>query len=126
MEAEAKAEEPKAFEEHGKNGEKTVVCPNCGRENPAEEPNCLYCSARLYNVGTAIPPFPNMPYGARVIEISPDDTIGSHKFQMLLRISETAQADIYLNFMPLKRRVENSLSTGRRFSSRPIGSFSEK
>lgn len=76
---EAKAEEPKAFEEHEKNGGKTVVCPNCGRENPAEEPNCLYCSARLYNVGTAIPPFPNMPYGARVIEISPDDTIGSHK-----------------------------------------------
>lgn len=76
---EAQPQAPKAFEEHGKDGAKTVVCPNCGRENPAEEPNCLYCSARLYNVQTPFPPAPNMPYGARVVEISPDDTIGSHK-----------------------------------------------
>jgi len=70
---------PKAFEEHKKENSKTVVCPNCGRENPAEEPNCLYCSARLYNVQAPFSPTPNMPYGTRVIEISPDDTIGSHK-----------------------------------------------
>lgn len=76
---EAKPHIPKAFEEHNRNGAKTVVCPNCGRENPAEEPNCLYCSARLYNVQAPTVPTPIMPYGARVVEISPDDTIGSHK-----------------------------------------------
>ena len=30
-------------------GHKVVFCPVCGRENPAEEPNCLNCGARLYN-----------------------------------------------------------------------------
>lgn len=56
----------------------------CGRENPAEEPNCLNCGARLYNNqngGKAfIPPveLPNMdkqPFG-KVVNISPMDMLG--------------------------------------------------
>lgn len=65
-------------------GHKVVFCPVCGRENPAEEPNCLNCGARLYNNqngGKAfIPPveLPSMdkqPFG-KVVNISPMDMLG--------------------------------------------------
>lgn len=45
--AEEKA--PNAGQNANDDGHKVVFCPVCGRENPAEEPNCLNCGARLYN-----------------------------------------------------------------------------
>ncbi len=104
-------ETPKAF---GKQPHiKTVVCPNCHRENPAEEPNCIYCSARLYNDPSAFAkaqPFPtNMPYATQVIEISPDDTLGSHK------VGEVAQY-VQMNAHSYIPKFFKQEKTGKKFS----------
>lgn len=68
------------------NGDAIVFCPNCGRENPASEPVCLNCGERLYNNPYRIngqPVIsPNMQNGQflnNVVQISPEDTIGTNK-----------------------------------------------
>ena len=80
----AEEKTPNAGQNANDDGHKVVFCPVCGRENPAEEPNCLNCGARLYNNqngGKAfIPPveLPNMdkqPFG-KVVNISPMDMLG--------------------------------------------------
>lgn len=68
-------------------GHKVIFCPNCGKENPAEEPVCLNCSARLYNTQNGGKPFvppidlPNMSnqqFGKGPVPISPFDNIGEN------------------------------------------------
>lgn len=80
----AEEKNPNVGQNTNDDGHKVVFCPVCGRENPAEEPNCLNCGARLYNNqngGKAfIPPveLPNMdnqPFG-KVVNISPMDMLG--------------------------------------------------
>lgn len=68
-------------------GHKIVFCPNCGAQNPAEEPNCLNCGARLYNNPQYRSPYPpqvQLPdmthrvFRAGPVPISPDDKIGEN------------------------------------------------
>lgn len=68
-------------------GHKVIFCPNCGKENPAEEPTCTNCGARLYNTQNGGRPFvppiqlPNMANQQFVngaVQISPLDTIGEN------------------------------------------------
>lgn len=62
----------------------TVTCPHCGAQNPADEPVCTQCGARLYHAvpGIGQPPFgaQQPPYGApqRTVFISPDETLGGN------------------------------------------------
>lgn len=69
------------------NGHKVVFCPNCGKENAAEEPICTNCGARLYNAQNGGRPFvtpidlPDMSsrqFGNGAIPISPFDKIGEN------------------------------------------------
>lgn len=101
----------------------------CGRENPAEEPNCLNCGARLYNNqngGKAfIPPveLPNMdkqPFG-KVVNISPMDMLGRNT------VGDTAEfigvnAQTYIpKFYKMQQEKRSCRGTGRRSSLRRIG-----
>lgn len=68
------------------NGYQIVFCPNCGKENPASEPVCLNCGERLYNNPNGmngqpvmLPNMQNQQFSTNVIQISPDDTIGTNK-----------------------------------------------
>ncbi|MGN0571642.1 MAG: RING finger protein [Candidatus Fimenecus sp.] len=65
-------------------GHNIVFCPQCGAQNPAEEPVCKQCGARLYNAMEPGKPFlppvqlPNgaaQGYRAGMVVISPTDTI---------------------------------------------------
>ncbi|MGN0520691.1 MAG: RING finger protein [Candidatus Fimenecus sp.] len=65
-------------------GHNIVFCPQCGAQNPAEEPVCTQCGARLYNTmgnGKPILPPVQLPNGAAqgyragMLVISPTDTI---------------------------------------------------
>ena len=67
-------------------GHQIIFCPNCGKENPASEPVCLNCGERLYNnlngMGSqpiTLPNMQNQQFSTNVIQISPDDTIGTNK-----------------------------------------------
>lgn len=72
----------------GDDGHKVIFCPNCGTENPAEEPVCQKCGARLYNTQNGGRPFvppillPNMAnqqFKAKdAIPISPLDNLGKN------------------------------------------------
>lgn len=74
-------------------GHQIVFCPNCGKENPASEPVCLNCGARLYNNAqfgfsqqpVMLPNMQNQQFSTNVVQISPDDTIGGNK------VSDTAE-----------------------------------
>ncbi len=88
-----KSEEKPAAQKIEDDGHKIVFCPNCGKENPAEEPVCTSCGARLYNNGEKgffsqpvnLPDMTNTQFGNPVVQISPDDTIGGNK------VSDTAE-----------------------------------
>lgn len=66
--------------------EQTAVCPHCGAKNPAEEPVCTSCGARLYHAAPQMPPMrppffpPVQPQTFRVGTdvLSPTDTIGGN------------------------------------------------
>lgn len=74
-------------------GHSIVFCPNCGKENPASEPQCTNCGARLYNNPQGsfaqqpiiLPNMQTQQFSTPVIEISPDDTIGGN------RVADTAE-----------------------------------
>lgn len=125
----AEEKTPNAGQNTNDDGHKVVFCPVCGRENPAEEPNCLNCGARLYNNqngGKAfIPPveLPNMdkqPFG-KVVNISPMDMLGRNT------VGDTAEfigvnAQSYIpKFYKMQQEKRSCRGTGRRSSLRRIG-----
>lgn len=68
-------------------GHQIVFCTECGKENPASEPNCVNCGARLYNnmnggfahQPISLPNMENQQFSTPVIQISPDDLIDGNK-----------------------------------------------
>lgn len=125
----AEEKTPNVGQNANDDGHKVVFCPVCGRENPAEEPNCLNCGARLYNNqngGKAfIPPveLPNMdkqPFG-KVVNISPMDMLGRNT------VGDTAEfigvnAQTYIpKFYKMQQEKRSCRGTGRRSSLRRIG-----
>lgn len=81
----ASPKQPQADEQS--NGHRVIFCPNCGRENPAEEPVCTGCGARLYNNQNGGKPFvppvelPNMynrPFAGGTVPIAPTDRLGEN------------------------------------------------
>lgn len=98
-------------------GHKVVFCPNCGKENPAEEPVCTNCGARLYNnqqkgvlsQPIILPDMSNQQFSTPVIQILPDDEIGGNK------VSDTAEyiqlnADRYIPKMFKMEKTGNNIS----------------
>lgn len=76
-----------AFGQQPDDGHRIVFCPNCGAQNPAEEPTCLNCGTRLYNNPQYRSPYPpqvQLPdmthrvFQARPVPISPEEKIGEN------------------------------------------------
>lgn len=77
--------QPVKAETENSHGHRIAFCPNCGAENPAEEPNCKKCGARLYNNpdGTRAPQI-QLPDGSKQafragsLVISPAEKLGEN------------------------------------------------
>lgn len=98
-------------------GHQIIFCPECGKENPASEPNCVNCGARLYNnpqgsfaqQPITLPNMQNEQFSTSVVQISPDDTIGGNKVS---DIAEFVQMNAN-RYIPKFYKAEK---TGKKFS----------
>ncbi len=77
--------QPQKAETENSHGHRIAFCPNCGAENPAEEPNCQKCGARLYNNPDGrpapqiqLPDGSKQPFRAGNLVISPDEKLGEN------------------------------------------------